>query len=41
MDFQEEAGTVIRAQKVLPRHLKVHLRLVYDITHADLADKWT
>ena len=37
MDFQEEEGTVVRAQKVLPRHLKEHLRLVYDITHADLA----
>ena len=37
LDFQEEEETTVRIQKVLSRNLKEHLRLVYNITHADLA----
>ena len=37
LDFQEEEETTVRIQKVLSRNLKEHLRLVYNITHADVA----
>lgn len=37
LDFQEEEETTVRIQKVLSRNLKEHLRLMYNITHADLA----
>ena len=37
LDFQEEEETSVRIQKVLSRNLKEHLRLIYSITHADLA----
>lgn len=37
LDFQEEEETTVRIQKVLSRNLKEPLRLVYNITHADLA----
>ena len=37
LDFQEEEETTVRIQKVLSRKLKEHLRLIYNITHADLA----
>ena len=36
LDFQEEEETTVRIQKVLSRNLKEHLRLVYNITHAEL-----
>ena len=37
LNFQEEEETTVRIQKVLSRNLKEHLRLFYNITHADLA----
>ena len=36
LDFQEEEETTVRKQKVLSRKLKEHLRLIYNIIHADL-----
>ena len=37
LDFQKEEETTVRIQKVLSRNLNELLRLVYNITHADLA----